>query len=62
MDPDPRDVAVYERLYPMYRELYFAMGTPDSPPLSVGHVLPAVRAIAAEVRGAMRQDEGLLRQ
>ena len=48
--PDQRDVAVYERLYPIYRDLYFAMGAPDSAPIGVGHVLPAIRGIAAEVR------------
>jgi L-ribulokinase len=50
VEPDRRDVAVYERLYPVYRDLYFAMGTPDSAPIAVGKVLPAIRAIAAEVR------------
>ncbi len=48
--PEARSVAVYERLYPLYRELYFAMGTPDSPPVAMGQVLPRLRAIAAEVR------------
>jgi L-ribulokinase len=48
--PEPRDVTVYERLYSIYRDLYFAMGTPRSAPVPVGHVLPAIRAIAAEVR------------
>ncbi|MBK9411321.1 MAG: ribulokinase [Gemmatimonadetes bacterium] len=50
--PDARDVAVYDRLYALYRELYFAMGVPDSGPAAIGHVLPALRAIAAEVRAA----------
>jgi L-ribulokinase len=54
VQPEARDVAVYERLYPLYRDLYFGMGTPDSAPLAVGHVLPTIRAIAAEVRGGMR--------
>jgi L-ribulokinase len=48
--PEPRDVATYQRLYALYRELYFAMGMPQSPPVSIGHVLPAIREIAAEVR------------
>lgn len=52
IEPDSRDVAVYQQLYPMYRELYFAMGTPDSPPVAVGGVLPTIRAIAARVRTA----------
>jgi L-ribulokinase len=52
--PDPRNVAVYERLYPLYRDLYFGMGIPDSAPLAMGHLLPEVRAIAAEVRSGLR--------
>jgi len=50
VEPDPRDVATYERLYAIYRELYFAMGRPESEPVAVGGVLPTLRAIAAEVR------------
>ena len=50
--PEAEQVLVYERLYALYRELYFALGQPDAPPLSVGHVLPALRAIAAEVRAS----------
>lgn len=52
--PDPRAAAVYERLYRHYRDLYFGMGDPASPPMAVGHVLPALRAIAAEVRTGNR--------
>ena len=50
--PQPAEVAVYERLFPLYRELYFALGVPDSAPLAIGAVLPTVRAIAAQVRAA----------
>jgi L-ribulokinase len=52
--PEPREVAVYERLYLLYRDLYFGMGSPRSGPLAIGHVLPEIRAIAAEVRGGLR--------
>lgn len=48
--PDPRDVATYELLYPMYRELYFALGAPGSGPVRVGGILPEIRSIAARVR------------
>jgi hypothetical protein len=36
VEPASRDVAVYQQLYPIYRELYFAMGRPDSAPIGVG--------------------------
>jgi L-ribulokinase len=50
---EPRREAhrVYERLFPMYRDLYFALGTPDATGARLGEVLPALRAVAAEVRG-----------
>ena len=50
IEPDPRERSTYERLFGMYRSLYFALGDPDSAPLQVGAVLPALRQIAAEVR------------
>jgi L-ribulokinase len=52
IQPQHEQVAVYERLYALYRELYFGMGQPDAPAVAIGHVLPALRALAAEVRSA----------
>ena len=48
--PDPNSVAVYERLYPLYRDAYFALGTRDAAPIALGKVLPELRKIAAQVR------------
>jgi len=48
--PEPAAVAVYERLYAMYRTLYFAMGDPDSASVNVGGVLPELREIASRAR------------
>ncbi|MEO7042218.1 MAG: FGGY-family carbohydrate kinase, partial [Gemmatimonadaceae bacterium] len=50
--PDPREQATYERLYEIYRSLYFAMGDPSSPAIHMGNVLPDLRAIAAQARSA----------
>ena len=47
-EPEPRAAAVYERLYAHYRDLYFALGRKDSPPASLGLVLPELRRIAME--------------
>jgi L-ribulokinase len=55
--PDPAQAAVSQRLYELYRKLYFAMGQPNAPPAALGDVLPALRRIAAEVRGA--QEAGI---
>jgi L-ribulokinase len=49
IEPDPREHATYERLYAIYRELYFALGSPDSAAVRIGTVLPELKRIAAEV-------------
>jgi L-ribulokinase len=48
--PEPDAVAVYNRLFRHYRNLYFALGTRDAAPVALGNVLPDLRKIAAEVR------------
>jgi L-ribulokinase len=50
VEPDPSQSAVYEKLYAMYRNLYFGMGVPSAAPTAVGDVLPALRKIAADCR------------
>ena len=49
IEPDPRERTTYERLYAIYRELYFALGSPDSAAVRIGTVLPELKRIAAEV-------------
>jgi L-ribulokinase len=50
VDPDPKAVAVYEKLYPLYRDAYFALGTRKAEAVALGRLLPELRKIAAEVR------------
>jgi L-ribulokinase len=50
VEPDPAEHAVYEKLFPLYRKLYFSLGRPDSEPVALGEVLPQLRAIAAGAR------------
>ena len=45
--PDPAAQSVYDRLYPLYRELYFAMGQPSQSPL--GKILPELIHISESV-------------
>src|SRR5579859_4247804 len=45
--PEPGAQRTYDRLYPLYRELYFALGQPESLPL--GKVLPELIRIAESV-------------
>ncbi|HEU4990821.1 MAG: ribulokinase [Gemmatimonadota bacterium] len=49
--PDPATHETYERLFAMYRSLYFGLGAPDSAPVAIGEILPALREIAARARG-----------
>ena len=51
VEPDRRAANVYETLYGIYRELYFAFGASKSQPVAIGHILPKLREIAAFVRG-----------
>jgi L-ribulokinase len=48
--PEPSEASRYEKLYPLYKNLYFALGRPDSPPSAIGGILPALRAISEEAR------------
>ena len=50
VEPDPGGAAIYDDLFPHYRNLYFAFGDPGSAPAPVGSVLPALREIAARAR------------
>jgi L-ribulokinase len=50
VEPDAREAAVYEQLYPLYRDAYFALGRRDATPLALGRVLPELRRVAAAVR------------
>jgi len=51
-EPEPDAVATYEKLYKIYRRLYFAFGSERAQGAEVGDVLPALRTIAAAARGA----------
>ena len=52
VEPDPKSAAVYEQLYPLYRDVYFALGSRDAAPIALGKVLPELRKVAAQVQKA----------
>ena len=52
VEPDPKSAAVYEQLYRLYRDVYFALGKRDAAPRALGNVLPELRKIAAAARKA----------
>ena len=47
--PKPEANVVCEKLYPLYRKAYFALGTRSAAPAALGEILPELRKIAAEV-------------
>jgi L-ribulokinase len=48
--PNSRSVAVYNRLFRHYRDLYFALGSKNAEGVPLGSVLPDLKKIAAEIR------------
>src|ERR1017187_926149 len=52
VEPDAKAAVVYEELYRLYRDVYFAMGLRDAKPVALGRVLPELRRIAAQMRKA----------
>jgi L-ribulokinase len=50
VEPDLESAAIYEQLYQLYRDVYFALGTRDAGPVALGDVLPELRRIAALAR------------
>lgn len=50
IEPDPSAVAVYEKLFPLYQQVYFAMGQSGAASTKVGAVLSSLRQIAETAR------------
>jgi L-ribulokinase len=50
IEPQPQESRRYEELFPLFRDLYFAFGTPGSKAQSIGQVLPKLQSIAAAAR------------
>ena len=49
-EPRMDAAATYNRIYEIYKSLYFGFGKRDSLPVELGGVLPELRRIAAEAR------------
>jgi L-ribulokinase len=52
--PRPEAVAISEKLYQLYRKVYFALGTRSAPPCALGDVLPELCRIASQVNASAR--------
>ena len=51
--PDAGSVNVYDEIFPLYRKLYFSLGSKHSAGVNIGDVLPALRNISQRVRQAV---------
>jgi L-ribulokinase len=49
-EPDAHSAEIYERLYGLYRDVYFGFGCGSADPAAIGRVLPELRRITAEAR------------
>jgi L-ribulokinase len=52
VEPDAASARTYEEMYGLYRKLYFGLGRANAEPVPVGDVLPELRRIASQARGA----------
>ncbi|HTV81706.1 MAG TPA: ribulokinase [Acidobacteriaceae bacterium] len=50
IQPDRAAISAYDRLFLLWRELYFSLGSADAPPAALGAVLPELRRIARASR------------
>ncbi len=55
--PEPAAHAVYDGLFALYRRVYFALGSRNAEPVSLGEVLPELRRIAAEAQVKNSQND-----
>ena len=51
-EPEPSESARYDRLYALFREAYFALGTPNAKSAALGRILPELQAIQREALAA----------
>jgi L-ribulokinase len=48
--PQPDSAAVYDQLFPLFKRLYYSLGTKNSAPANIGDILPELRQVAIRVR------------
>ncbi len=48
--PQPEAVPIYQKLFDLYKQVYFAFGQKEHPPTSLAGVLPELRKIANQTR------------
>ena len=53
--PESSEAARYDRLFPLFRDAYFALGTADAQPAALGRILPELQAIRRDATDAGQQ-------
>jgi L-ribulokinase len=48
VEPDPAAAKIYDRLYALYKKLYFGFGQTAAAAVAAGDILPTLRRVAAE--------------
>jgi L-ribulokinase len=51
-EPQAVEAARYDRLYALFRDVYFALGAADAKPAALGHILPELQSIRREAFAA----------
>ncbi len=50
--PQPNEAAMYDRIFPLFRDAYFALGTADAEAAKLGHILPELKNIQRDALAA----------
>ncbi len=50
--PEPVEAARYDRLFKLFRDAYFALGTADAAPAALGNILPELQSIRRDATSA----------
>jgi L-ribulokinase len=50
--PQPDEAAMYDRIFPLFRDAYFALGTADAEAAKLGHILPELKNIQRDALAA----------
>jgi L-ribulokinase len=51
--PEPEEAARYDRLFTLFRDAYFALGTADARAASLGHILPELQSIRRDATASI---------
>jgi L-ribulokinase len=50
--PEPNEAAIYDRIFPLFRDAYFALGSADAQAAKLGDILPELKKIQRDALAA----------